>query len=204
MLPFSHDEVVHGKSPMIYKMPGLEHEKFANLRLLYTYMYLHPGAKLLFMGNEFGQTSEWDENKELDWYLLQHESHKKLKECVLFLSHFYRNHPILYKDQFEPNNFEWTMIDKKSDGVVAFKRKGKFSKDDILVILNLSHKDYINWGMKVTGKLQWKEVFNSNDIKYWGSGSFQNIVIPVEILEKKNKVCEINLQIPALSALILQ
>ncbi len=204
MLPFSHDEVVHGKSPMIYKMPGSEYEKFANVRLLYAYMYLHPGAKLLFMGNEFGQTTEWDENKELDWHLLQHDSHKKLKQCVAFLSHFYRNHPVLYKDQFEPKNFEWTMIDKKSDGVVAFKRKGRFSRDDIQVILNLSHKNYTNWGMEIKGKLQWKEVFNSNDLVYWGSGTHQNSEIPIKILEKKKKICEINLQIPALSALILQ
>ena len=114
MLPLSHDEVVHGKSPMIYKMPGTEFEKFANLRLLYAYMYTHPGAKLLFMGNEFAQTSEWHEESELDWHLLEHESHQKLKDCVKDLCYLYKNEPALYEYQFDPKGFEWTIVNRKS------------------------------------------------------------------------------------------
>jgi 1,4-alpha-glucan branching enzyme len=105
MLPLSHDEVVHGKSPMIYKMPGDEWQKFANLRLLYTYMYMHPGAKLLFMGNEFATTTEWNYKTELPWHLLTHPSHGGMKYCVQKLNELYTSHPALYELQFEPAFF---------------------------------------------------------------------------------------------------
>jgi hypothetical protein len=97
MLPLSHDEVVHGKSPMIYKMPGDEWQKFANLRLLYTYMYMHPGAKLLFMGNEFAATTEWNYKSELPWHLLEHPSHGGMKYCVQKLNELYTSHQALYE-----------------------------------------------------------------------------------------------------------
>ncbi|MEO7801340.1 MAG: 1,4-alpha-glucan branching protein GlgB, partial [Ginsengibacter sp.] len=106
MLPLSHDEVVHGKSPMLYKMPGDEWQKFANLRLMYSYMFTHPGAKLLFMGNEFGQTSEWNYKTELQWDLLQFPPHKKLQECVKALNHLYTEEPGLYEQQFGFAGFE--------------------------------------------------------------------------------------------------
>ncbi|MFZ9719147.1 MAG: 1,4-alpha-glucan branching protein GlgB, partial [Chitinophagaceae bacterium] len=106
MLPLSHDEVVHGKSPMLYKMPGDRWQKFANLRLLYLYMFTHPGAKLLFMGNEFAQTSEWNYQSELDWHLLQYAPHQQLKHCVRSLAHLYKNEPALHQLQFSTNGFE--------------------------------------------------------------------------------------------------
>ncbi|HNP53921.1 MAG TPA: 1,4-alpha-glucan branching protein GlgB, partial [Ferruginibacter sp.] len=99
MLPLSHDEVVHGKSPMLYKMPGNEWEKFANLRLLYGWMYTHPGAKLLFMGNEFAQTSEWNYQSELDWELLQYDAHNLMQEYVRALNHLYKEQPALHENQ---------------------------------------------------------------------------------------------------------
>src|ERR1700755_1119197 len=97
MLPLSHDEVVHMKSPMIYKMPGDEWQKFANLRTLYAYMWTHPGGRLLFMGNEFGQTSEWNYKSELDWFLLEHGPHQKLKNCIMELNRLLRSEPALYE-----------------------------------------------------------------------------------------------------------
>jgi len=105
-LPFSHDEVVHGKSPMLYKMPGDEWQKFANLRLMYTYMWTHPGAKLLFMGCEFGATSEWNYKSELQWELLQYDSHRNLKDCVRDLNHLLTSEPALYQNQFSIDGFE--------------------------------------------------------------------------------------------------
>ncbi|MFN6227223.1 MAG: 1,4-alpha-glucan branching protein GlgB, partial [Bacteroidota bacterium] len=108
MLPLSHDEVVHGKSPRIYKMPGDEWQKFANLRLLYTYMFTHPGGKLLFMGNEFGATTEWNYKTELPWGLLQYAPHEGMKNCVRDLCFLLRNEPALYQKQFDVEGFEWT------------------------------------------------------------------------------------------------
>ena len=125
MLPLSHDEVVHGKSPMIYKMPGDEWQKFANLRILYTYMFTHPGAKLLFMGNEFGATNEWNYKSELQWELLQHVSHGGMKYCVQQLNQLYKSEPALYEKQFEPGGFEWVDLNHRSDSVMVYKPRGK-------------------------------------------------------------------------------
>ena len=204
MLPLSHDEVVHGKSPMIYKMPGFEAEKFANLRLLYGYMFTHPGAKLMFMGNEFGQTAEWNDRSELDWELLKHDSHRKLQDCVRTLSHLYRSEPALYEYQFDPRGFEWTELQKQSEGIMAFKRKGKKKQNDLLVVLNISNQNHSHWKMVVEGKNHWKEIFNSDDITYWGTGNYINESIEIRPIDKKRKICEINLTIPALSILIFK
>ncbi len=204
MLPLSHDEVVHGKSPMIYKMPGLEWEKFANLRLLYTYMYTHPGAKLMFMGNEFGQTSEWNEKTELDWHLLQHVSHHKLQSCVKTLGHLYQSENALHIHQFESNGFEWIELNKKNEGIIAFKRKGKKNKDDLLIVLNMSNHHYSEWELFLHGKKTWKEIFNSNDIAFWGSGLGLNNELDIQILDKKNMLCKMKFDIPPLSAIIFK
>ncbi len=204
MLPLSHDEVVHGKSPMIYKMPGTDFEKFANLRLLYAYMYTHPGAKLMFMGDEFGQTTEWNEISELDWPLLQHSSHSKLKECVKDLCHLYKNEPALYEYQFNPKGFEWVLLDRSHDGVMAFKRKGKDKINDLLIILNTSNKSYKDWGLEMKGKLTWVELFNSDSIDYWGAGNHMNDSIDIRIIDKKTATCEIKISIPAFSVMIFR
>ncbi len=204
MLPLSHDEIVHGKSPMIYKMPGLEHEKFATLRLLYGYMYTHPGAKLMFMGNEFAQTSEWQDHRELDWHLLEHVSHRKMKDCVRALSHLYKNEPALYQYQFSPEGFEWIELNKRNDGVMAYKRKGKNKKNDLLIVLNTSNKQYKNWIMPVSGKKEWACIFNSNDLAFWGTDEHINKNMTTKIIEKKTQRCEIKIDIPALSMQIFR
>jgi len=203
MLPISHDEVVHGKSPMIYKMPGNEWEKFANLRLLYTYMYTHPGAKLLFMGNEFGQTSEWNYKSELDWELLQYNPHNKLQECVRALNHLYKNEPALHELQFDRKGFEWVELHREH-GIVMYKRKGKYRQDDILVILNMTLIPHRGWKVNINGKSQWKEIFNSDSIAYWGSGDYMNENIPCEPVDKKKKIYEIIIDVPALGGLIFR
>jgi 1,4-alpha-glucan branching enzyme len=204
MLPLSHDEVVHGKSPMIYKMPGFEAEKFANLRLLYTYMYTHPGAKLLFMGNEFAQSSEWNDKSELKWELLEFDSHRKMKDCVRALSHIYKNEPALYELQFDPNGFEWIELNKREEGILAFKRKGKNRNNDLLVVMNISNNKFHDWSLFVSGKTKWKEIFNSDCIEFWGTGEYMNDNLNIEIIDKKSKTCEIKLSIPALSAMIFR
>lgn len=204
MLPLSHDEVVHGKSPMIYKMPGDDWQKFANLRLLYTYMFTHPGGKLLFMGDEFGQTSEWNYKSELDWFLLQYDSHKLLKECVKDLNHLLRDEPALYENQFNIYGFEWVDLNHRSESVIIYRRKGKDPENDLLIVLNLTPVVRHNWKIRVQGKAAWNEIFNSNDKKYWGSGDVFNPDIPCIKLEEEEQVFEINVHLPPLAALVLK
>jgi 1,4-alpha-glucan branching enzyme len=204
MLPISHDEVVHGKSPLIYKMPGNEWEKFANLRLLYTWMYMHPGAKLLFMGNEFGQTSEWNYKSELDWELLQHPVHNNMQECVRALNHLYKSKPALYELQFDKKGFEWVNLDNRDKGIMVFKRKGKSRENDILVVMNVTNYPQRQWRLEVKGKSSWKEIFNSDSKNYWGSGDYENENIICEAVDKKRKIYEIIIDIPALGAIIFE
>jgi 1,4-alpha-glucan branching enzyme len=204
MLPLSHDEIVHGKSPMIYKMPGDTHEKFANLRMLYAYMYTHPGAKLLFMGDEFAQTTEWNEASELEWHLLTHVSHQKMKDCVIKLSHLYKDEPALYEYQFDPKGFEWLMLDSGHDGVMAYKRKGKYKINDLVIVINTSAKNYQDYGIVFNGKTEWNEIFNSDDDQFWGTGKYMNKNLTSKIVNKKTSSIEIKLSIPALSVMIFR
>jgi len=204
MLPLSHDEVVHGKSPMIYKLPGDEWQKFANLRLLYSYMFTHPGAKLLFMGNEFGQTEEWNYKRELQWPLLRFDCHKMLQECVKDLNRLYRDEPALHQLQFAFGGFEWVDLHHRSESVIAYRRKAKNRKKDLLIVLNMTPVVRRDWKLRVKGKPAWKEVFNSDSEKYWGTGKVFNPSPSCTLVDKKNRVFEINLHLPALGAVILQ
>jgi 1,4-alpha-glucan branching enzyme len=203
MLPLSHDEVVHGKSPMIYKMPGDDWQKFANLRLLYTYMFTHPGAKLLFMGNEFAQTKEWNHHTELNWELLEFDSHKKMRECVKGLNHLYKSYPALHELQFQTEGFEWVDLNHRAEGVAVYKRKGKNKKDDMLIILNMTPVVRHDWHIKVYGKSSWSEIFNSDSKEFWGTGDVYNPAIECKIVDKDSGLYEIKVGLPALSGIIL-
>jgi len=167
-------------------------------------MCTHPGAKLLFMGNEFAQTSEWNYKSELDWDLLQFEPHNKMQECVRVLNHIYKNEPALYQYQFERKGFEWVNTDNRDDGIVIFKRRGKNRSEDILVVLNVTVHPKRNWKTEIKGKMSWKEIFNSDDVKFWGSGDYMNQNIVSIVVDKKKKLYEINFDIPALAALIFR
>jgi len=204
MLPLSHDEVVHGKSPMLYKMPGDEWQKFANLRILYTYMFTHPGAKLLFMGNEFGTTSEWNYKSELQWELLQFVSHGGMKYCVQKLNGLYRSEPALYEKQFEPDGFEWVDLNHRSESVMVYKRKGKKEKDDVLVILNVTPIVRQDWEIYVHGKGKWQEIFNSDAKEFWGTGDVFNPEIQSELVDKPSKCYRLKVHLPALGAVVLR
>jgi 1,4-alpha-glucan branching enzyme len=204
MLPLSHDEVVHGKSPMIYKMPGDEWQKFANLRLLYTYMFTHPGGKLLFMGNEFGQTTEWNYKSELSWELLQFEPHKGMQLAVKDLNHLYAKEKALHELQFNPEGFEWVDLNHRSESVIVYKRKGRVKKDDILVLLNMTPVVRRDWQVLVEGKSAWKELFNSDAKRYWGTGDVFNPEPKTELIDKKKKLYRVTVHLPALSAVVLK
>ena len=204
MLPLSHDEVVHGKSPMLYKMPGDEWQKFANLRLLYAYMFLHPGAKLLFMGNEFAATKEWDFQSELQWDLLQYPSHGGMKYCIQQLNALYKAYPALYEKQYEKGGFEWVEMNQREQGVIAFKRNGNDPNQAILVVLNMNPVPKHNFPIHIQGKSKWKEIFNSDDQAYWGSGSLQNKDVQGVSVDGTNLWQVIHLELPPLAAVVLK
>ena len=204
MLPFSHDEVVHGKSPMLYKMPGDEWRKFANLRLMYSYMWTHPGAKLLFMGDEFGQTTEWNYKSELDWHLLQYDAHHKLKDCLTDLNKLLQNEPALYENQFSIYGFEWVDLNHRAETVLSYRRKGKNSEDDLLIILNLTPVVRNDWEVYVSIKQFTKEIFNSDDKKYWGSGYVYNPTVRSELIDEEQKLYKLLLNLPPLGALVIK
>jgi 1,4-alpha-glucan branching enzyme len=204
MLPLSHDEVVHGKSPMLYKMPGDEWQKFANLRTLYTYMWTHPGGRLLFMGNEFGQTSEWNYKSELDWYLLQYDAHKTLQTCVKDLNHLLTSEEALYINQFKPEGFEWVDLNHREESVVVYKRKGRKKTDELLIILNLTPVVRMDWQIELKERTYTEEIFNSDAIKYGGSGNVYNPVIRTEILDEKDKKYQLTVNLPPLAGIVLK
>jgi len=203
MLPLSHDEVVHGKSPMIYKMPGDDWQKFANLRLMYTYMFMHPGAKLLFMGNEFAATKEWNYTTELQWDLLKIESHAGMRTTVQALNEIYKNNPALYELQFDPKGFEWVEINKREEAVIAFKRKGLKPENDILVVMNMTPVPRHQFPIHVEGKKVWNEIFNSDAKKYGGVGDLTNSSILAHPQDEKGEWNQLLLNLPALSAIVI-
>ena len=203
MLPLSHDEVVHGKSPLIYKMPGDDWQKFANIRLMFTYMFMHPGAKLLFMGNEFAATKEWNYTTELQWELLQIESHAGMRKTVQALNEIYKTHPALYELQFDPKGFEWVEINKREEGVIAFKRKGLKPENDVLVVMNMTPVPRHQFPIHVQGKKVWSEIFNSDEKIFWGAGDLTNTSIVLHPQDEKGEWSQLLLNLPALSAIVL-
>jgi 1,4-alpha-glucan branching enzyme len=170
MLPLSHDEVVYGKKSILGRMPGDEWQRFANLRLLYGYMFTHPGTKLLFMGGEFGQYSEWNFEESLDWYLLEHKPHKDIQNYYKELNKFYKTTPALYEKGFSGEGFEWINYDDHQNCVISYIRKGYKPENNVVVICNLTPTIRENYriGLPVKGKL--KEVFNSDAKEFGGSG----------------------------------
>ena len=204
VLPLSHDEVVHGKSPMIYKMPGDEWQKFANLRLLYTYMFTHPGAKLLFMGNEFGQTEEWNYKTSLQWDLLQFECHKGMKNCVSGLAHLLKKEPALFEKQFESEGFEWLDLNKRSESVISFKRKSSQPNEELIIILNMTPVERIEWKVKVPEQEIWVEIFNSDDMHYWGTGNYMNDILHLPEMLNNDAHYQLTLTLPPLAGIVLK
>ena len=170
MLPLSHDEVVYGKKSILGRMPGDEWQKFANLRLLYGYMFTHPGGKLLFQGAEFGQSSEWNFEGSLDWHLLQFGYHDGIKKCITDLNALYKNNPALYEKQFHVDGFEWINYSDSENAVLSYIRKGNNEKECLVVVANFTPvvRDNYRIGLPSKGKLT--QIFNSDSTEYGGSG----------------------------------
>jgi 1,4-alpha-glucan branching enzyme len=169
MLAFSHDEVVHGKSAMIGKMPGDEWQKYANLRCLYTYMYTHPGKKTLFMSNEFGQWNEWNVWGDLEWHLLQYEPHQKLKHFMSKLNEFYRSEPALYTQDFSYDGFEWIDCNDNRHSVVSFIRQSKDPQEYVITVCNFTPQPHAHYRVGVPEPGFYRELFNSDSREYGGS-----------------------------------
>ncbi|MFH1996025.1 MAG: 1,4-alpha-glucan branching protein GlgB [Candidatus Omnitrophota bacterium] len=170
VLPFSHDEVVHGKGSLLNKMPGDEWQKFANLRLLLGYMYSHPGKKLLFMGDEIGQWNEWDHEASVDWHLLENPLHQGINSWVRDLNVFYRENPALYELDCESAGFRWVDFSDRDASVVSFIRKGKTTEEVLLIALNGTPVPRSGYRIGVPLAGTWNEVLNSDAKTYGGSG----------------------------------
>jgi len=169
VLPLSHDEVVHGKGSILNKVPGDAWQKFANLRLLYAYMFSHPGKKLLFQGLDFGMGDEWSEAKSIDWHLLQHPLQSGLQRCVTDLHRVYRAEPALYEVDFEWPGFEWLESHDNENSVFAYVRKGRNPHDMLVVVCNFTPVVRQQYRVGVPTGGRWREVLNTDSALYSGS-----------------------------------
>ena len=203
MLPFSHDEVVHGKQSMLHKMPGDEWQRHANLRTLYAYQFTHPGKKLLFMGTEFGQGREWDSTGVLDWYVLDYPLHKGMQQLVKDLNHLYVSTPALYRNEFDLQGFEWIDCNDSQQSILSYLRRGE-ENEIAVVILNLTPVPRGNYRIGVPFAGSYREVLNT-DSAYYGGSNVGNGLGPMIAEEKAwmGRPYSITLTVPPLGGLML-
>lgn len=169
VLPLSHDEVVHLKKPLVWKSTGSDFEQFANLRLLFTYMYSHPGKKLLFMGGEFAETSEWSEDRALHWHLLDHDRHQGIKQLVDDLNTLYRQEPALHQMDKEEEGFEWIELGQRTKSVFAYLRKAEDPSNHLLIVLNFSNRQVDDYHLGPFEGVQYRILLNSDSKHYGGA-----------------------------------
>ncbi len=201
-LPFSHDEVVHGKGSMVGKMPGDNWQRFANLRLLYTYMFTYPGTKLLFMGNEFAQLQEWCANQSLDWHLLDHALHRGVQLLVGDLNSRYRAEPSLYRHSFDSSGFEWIDCHDSTQSVISYLRRD--GDDCTVVVLNFTPQPRVNYRIGVPRPGVYREFFNSDSTYYGGSNVGNGLPIESEDRPWMGQPCSIPLCLPPLGGILLK
>ncbi|WP_452226238.1 1,4-alpha-glucan branching protein GlgB [Lacinutrix cladophorae] len=199
MLPLSHDEVVYGKKSILNRMPGDEWQKFANLRLLYSYMFTHPGTKLLFQGAEFGQSEEWNFETSLDWHLLQYKPHKGVQKLIKDLNALYKLEPALHQNQFTQDGFEWIDYNDAENSVLVYIRKGKKAKDNLIIACNMTPVPRENYRIGLPKKGKLKEVFNSNEKEYFGTGDFKNKVVTSQTKNWQFRKHSVAVNIPPLT-----
>ena len=204
LLSLSHDEVVHGKGTPVQKMPGEYEQKLSNLRLAYGYLTAHPGKKLLFMGQEFGQDMEWDEKKELDWEALEYPAHTQMKDYVKALLHLYRSCPALYRDDFKTEGFEWINCLEWEKNLLVFLRKTEKEEDTLLVVCNFSNVVYEDYQVGVPYPGKYKEIFNSDSAVYGGAGNVNPRVKMSRDQECDERKQSIKIKVPPLGISIFQ
>ena len=202
ILPLSHDEVVHGKNSMIYKMPGDEWQQFANLRLLYAYMFTHPGHKLLFMGNDFAMTNEWNFNEELPWNLLDHAPHQGIQNLVRDLNALLKNQPALSEKNFDGSGFRWIDHQDTNNSVLVYARFG--AKDTLVIACNFTPNTISNYRIGVPQQGTYVELISSDDNKYWGSGQVNSHKLNTENINMHGCDQSIHITLPPLGATVLK
>ncbi|MFP4473163.1 MAG: 1,4-alpha-glucan branching protein GlgB [Candidatus Omnitrophota bacterium] len=204
ILALSHDEVVHGKRSLLERMPGDEWQKFANLRLLYAYLYSHPGKKLLFMGQDFAQRDEWNYQQSLDWHLLQYGPHQGVQRLVADLNFLYRSEPALYRNDFSPDGFEWIQCDDWQQSILCFVRKSGQAAEDIVIACNFTPVPRHHYRIGLPGNGTWREIFNSDAPQYGGSGVANPERLPAEAVSYHYRPQSMEITIPPLGAVMFQ
>jgi 1,4-alpha-glucan branching enzyme len=204
MLPLSHDEVVHGKGSLLGRMPGDEWKRFANLRLMFSYMFTHPGTKLIFMGGEFGQSGEWNHDHSLDWYLLDYGPHRGVHTLIKDLNHLYKTEPACYELSFSDKGFEWIDYSDRENSVMAFMRKGEKREDALIVICNFTPEARQLYRIGVPFRGNWNEIFNSDDPDYGGSGVLNHGLLHTTPVKYHNKDYSVSVTLPPLGISILK
>lgn len=203
MLPLSHDEVVHGKGSILSKMPGDNWQRFANVRVLYSWMYFHPGAKLLFMGNEFAQKSGWMHDHSLSWNELNNEYHKGISELVKSLNNLYKTEPALHELNFDYKGFEWIDYGDSKNSIIVFYRKGNDNKS-LLIIGNFGVMAHDVYELGVNEEGKFKEIFNSDDKRFGGSGFVNQELLETVNFPKHSRENTLTLRIPPMGFTVLK
>jgi 1,4-alpha-glucan branching enzyme len=201
MLPLSHDEVVHGKKSLVYKMPGDDWQRFANLRLLYLWMYTHPGTKLLFMGCEFAQTAEWNHEQSLDWHLLEYGPHQGIWRLTQSLNRMYRGETALYEKNFDGTGFDWIDANDHENSIVVYQRKGNASGDRIVIALNLTPVPRENYRIGLPLDAKWTEVLNT-DAMAFGGVNMLNTEVAVEAIPWQGQSQSASVSLPPLGGCV--
>ncbi len=204
MLPLSHDEVVYGKKSILGRMPGDEWQRFANLRLMYGYMFTHPGTKLLFMGGEFGQQQEWNFQESLDWNLLEFKPHKELQNFYKELNTFYITKPALFEKGFSQDGFEWISLDDAENSVISYIRKGNNEAENLVVVCNFTPNAIEKYRIGLPSKVKLKEIFNSDDKKFGGSGIGNSRMLTSKSVSWNNKPYSAEIKLSPLGITIFE
>lgn len=205
MLPISHDEVVHGKYSLINKMWGDYSNKFAGLRVFIAYMYTHPGKKLIFMGTEFGQFSEWRSSEQLDWELIDEFSmHKKTLDFFKKMNNFYIDEKSLWEFDYVQEGFEWIDANNSEQSILVFMRKSSQENDVLIVICNFKPQEYSNYDIGVPYLGEYEEVFNTDSEEFGGTGKINNNVLYSKNKPYHNQKFCLTIKIPAMGAVILK
>jgi 1,4-alpha-glucan branching enzyme len=204
VLPLSHDEVVHGKGSLLSKMAGDDWQKFANLRLLLAHQYTQPGKKLLFMGGEIGQWSEWRHDHSLDWHLLEYAPHQGLQRCVRDLNQLYRSEPCLHQLDHDWSGFEWVDCNDSDQSTLSYLRRGRAREDALLVALNFTPVPRHDFHLGVPWGGVWQELLNSDAPDYGGSGQGNFGGVEAEATPCHGRSHTLRVTLPPLGAVVFK